>query len=336
MTAKGEARAAVNLLGYEAGSGEAGMDHDALCSAQAAELLQMGYLGQEVAMYGTSVCRGGEIYYYITAREDKMRRFLRECYLRDAYPTPQKYYVKRYDGFYQDKEAASRAFRLEIARQLRGSYSAAYHAAIADLTRDPGDNQAYPLLREMAEDLRNGFDSSRLDLFADLLDMVLMGRHLTPEGHSLLRQWTEKEKEKICTEPVLSGTYRRTYAGFAYQKPDGSVRFYCDALPCMAREKQVLFVNRGYIVTPILTEAYYADSFKSLERSNEAFRDALRFYLDENYIRLMHLLKALPPGVDPERYLRCMEQLRRDGQKEEVLAFQYYGYLWNVLRPQGV
>lgn len=119
----------------------------------------------------------------------------------------------------------------------------------------------------------------------------------------------------MAIEPIASGQYKRTYAGFAYEKPNGQIGYFCDAFAYMATEKQADFISRGYVVTPILTTSYYADSFKKLEHSREKFKTDLEHYLGETYISLMKLIKTLDSCVDKDLYREYYEKLKASGSK---------------------
>ena len=95
-------------------------------------------------------------------------------------------------------------------------------------------------------------------------------------------------------------------------------------------EKQIMFMTKGYIVTPILTITYYADSFNNLMNSRDLFKAELEKYVGEMYINLMKLFRQLPSGVDNDLYLSYQEKIKETGSKAAQEAFLYYGYLWNV------
>ena len=318
------------ILNYDLNPDESITDHDAVCIAQAGKLLQIGYLEYETAVYGTAYFQNDDIHYFISAREETMDRFLRQSYQQNITPTPVKYYFKRYDLVNDSEEAIKRRFRYEVAHRLQAAYPRVFFEALQALTAQPSPGSAYTLLLEMTEQLDSCFDLQQLQLFGQLLEMLLRGRLLTLEGYQLLSRWLDNEYEKIAVEPAASGDYRRTYSGFAYQKPNGQTAYFCDAFPYMASEKHMLFINKGYIVTPILTRTTYADSFQSLEPSREAFKKDLTFYLGGPYLRLMRLLRQLPPSVDTARYWAYQEALESAGSKPALDAFRYYGYLWNV------
>ena len=85
----------IQVIDYDLGPEEGIADHDQVCVSQANKLLQIGY---ETAVYGSAYCsRDGEINYYISAKEDTMDKFLCNCYQQNIYPTPAKYFFKRYD-----------------------------------------------------------------------------------------------------------------------------------------------------------------------------------------------------------------------------------------------
>ena len=319
-----------DIKAYDLNPDESITDHDAVCIAQAGKLLQIGYLEYETAAYGAAYYDNADIQYFISSREDTMDRFLHQSLLAGIFATPVKYYVKRYDLVNDTAEAIKQRFRLEVARKLQAAYPPVFFTAMRALTSPASSNAAYPVLKEFSDQLDSCFDLNHLQLFGNLLEMLLRGRHLSLEGYQLLHQWLDKEYEKIAVEPAASGDYRRTYSGFAYQKPNGQVSYFCDAFPYMAAEKQVMFLAKGWLVTPILTITYYAGSFQSLEHSRDAFKADLEHYLGQLYHKLMGLLRTLPASVDQASYGHYLAQLVETGSRQAVDALRYYGHLWHI------
>lgn len=320
----------VAVADYDLGP-EAGInDHDQMAISQANKLLQIGYLEYETEVYGSAYYKNGEINYYISAKDETMDKFLRNCYQQNIYPAPAKYFSKRYDLINDTEEEIKTRFRLSVAYKLKEAYPPVFFEALTALTAEDCKNGAFALMNELCEQLDSCFDMHQLNLFGDLTEMLFRGRLLTKESYILLNQWLAKEFEKISVEPIASGDYRRTYAGFAYQKPDGTIKYFIDAFPYMAMEKQIMFLTKGYVVTPILRITYYADSFNNLMNSREKFKVELEKYVGEMYIKLMQLFRQLPAGVDNDLYHSFMEKIKATGSKAAEEAFLYYGYLWNV------
>lgn len=320
----------IAIINYDLGPDDGIIDHDAVCVAQASKLLQIGYLEYETAVYGSAYSKDGEIHYYISAKEDTMEKFQKNCYQSGIYPTPAKYFCKRYDLINDTEEEIKLRFRLDTARSLRDSYPRLFFEAVNALTAPISSNAAFPIVKALTEQLDSCFDLNQLAIFGELLEMLSRGRLLTPESTLLFQQWLDKEYEKISIEPIASGDYRRTYSGFAYQKPDGTVKYLIDAFPYMAKEKHTAFLAKGYIVTPILTITYYADSFNNLFDSKDAFQKELAQYLGPMYLQLMTLLRQLPAGVDETLYHTYLDKIAACESKLALESFLYYGHLWNV------
>lgn len=315
---------------YDLGPDEGITDHDEMCISQASKLLQIGYLEFETAGYATAYKKDNEIYYYVSDGETTMHKFLLKCHEANIYPTPVKYYCKRYDLLEDTEDDIKRKFRVETAFKLKEAYPRVYFEALEKLTAHFNDNQAFYLLKEMSEQLDGCFDINKLKLFGSLLEMMLKGRLLNEPGYILLNEWLQNEYEKMAIEPIASGQYKRTYAGFAYEKPNGQIGYFCDAFAYMATEKQADFISRGYVVTPILQKSYYADAFQGLTESRAQFKAELEHYLGDNYIRLMKLIKSLDPCVDTALYCEYYEKVKETGSKQALAAITYYGNLWNI------
>ena len=305
-------------------------DHDTVITLQAQKLMEIGYLEYEAAGYGTAYYKDNDIHYYICEKERTMDKFMEQCLKENIYPVPVKYYYKRYDLLKDTEEMVKIRFRYEIARKMQAVYPKILFDALGNLTESISHNGAYVLLKEMSEQLENCFDMNQLKLFGNLLEMMLQSRQLSYEGYLLLKQWLDKECEKIAVEPMASGVYRKTFSGFAYQEPGKEIRYYYDAYPYMTKEKQIKYINRGYLVTPYLTNTYYGSSFYELEQKKKSFESDLRKYLDFRYIKLMELMRNLPATVNMEKYQVYKEQIAMVGSKQADEVFRYYGILWNV------
>lgn len=323
----------ITIIDYDLGAEEGIIDHDQVCVAQATKLLQIGYLEYETALYGSAYCSNdGEIYYYISAKESTMEKFLHYCYQNNIYPTPAQYFCKRYDLVSETEESIKARFRLKTAFDLRKTYPPLLFEALTMLTKNDCANSAFPIMKELSQQLESCFDLNQLSLFGNLTEMLFQGRLLSKESYLLLNQWLTKEQEKIAAEPIASGDYCRTYSGFAYQKADGKIRYFIDAFPYMAREKQTAYIAQGYLVTPLLTITYYADNFNNLQKTARAtFQSEIEKYLNEMYLKLMTALRNLPAAVDARLYLTYFEQIKAAGNKKALEAYCYYGHLWNAL-----
>ena len=293
--------------------------------------MEIGYLEYETACYGTAYYKNGDINYYICEKEEMMDKFMVKCLNENIIPTPVKYYYKRYDLLKQSVEYINTIFRYEVARKLQSAYPQIFFDAVLTLTEPLSSNEAYPILDEIAGQLESCFDMNQLQLFDGLLEMLLRARQISYEGYLLLNQWLKKEYEKVAVEPIASGVYRKTYSGFAYKKLGEEIKYYCDAYPYIAKEKQEKYLRAGHIVTPILTATQYGSSFKELDKSKLIFENDLRRYLGSTYIALMELLRTLPAAVDAEKYHTFMERIQETGSRQAIEAFRFYGVLWNIV-----
>ena len=316
---------------YDMTPSEGVVDHDAICIDQAGKLMRIGYLEYEIAVYATAVYQNGDIYYYMSANESSAQEFVRQCYLKNLYPTPIRYYYKRYDLLHDTKEEIKQIFRLEIAKKLQTFYPPEYFAAINELTKPIVSDIALPLIKELSLQLENSFDLNHLKIFENLLEIMLPSRLISVAGYQLMKQWLDKEYEKLSIEPVKAGVYERTYAGFAYLNADGTMKYFIDAFTYMTHEKQSVFLSQGKIVTPILTRTYSAKSFEHMENIRDKFKSDIGKYLTKEYIRLMQLLRTLPSVVDKDIFETYHMNLKSMKANQAVEALNYYGYLWNVL-----
>lgn len=305
-------------------------DHDSACAIQASRLLEAGCLEYEIAAYATAVYVDGEICYYISAREDNITKFVRDCYLRGLYPTPVKYYCKRYDLMEIDEDKIRAEFRHELALKLKNAYPREFFESLYEITNRPSVNNAMPLLQKLMRQLDCCFDPRHLKIFESLLDMLLSARHISLEGYNIAKQWVDHEYDRLAIEPMKAGKFQKNYAGFAYIKTNNEIKYFIDAFGYMAKEKQAEFIKRGYLVSPILEYVQFADSFSESQGLRDKAKREAEYYLDMNYMHIMKLIRQLPVTVDKELFDKLMEDMKTKGYTLAVDTLKYYGYLWNI------
>lgn len=307
------------------------LDHDVVCTIQAGQLLAMNCLEYEVAAYAVSYYESNEIYYYISSKEKSMQDFIQSALNCNRYCTPLRYFFKRYDVMDTTESDVQKDFRKEIAKRLFHEYPEIYFEAINNLTAFPSDNSAFPMLNSFMDQLENIFDQNYLCIFEDLISFLLNSRFISREAYILLLERINREKAKSTQESVISSNYKRNYAGFAYKKFDGDIKYFVDAVYYLAVEKRNKFIEKGYLVSPILSKTYYADSFNTLEQSKGEFRSTLLNYIDSNFFSILEYLHALPPSVDKQTFSHYYDKVADTGSKYAIDAMKYYGHLWNVL-----
>ena len=151
-------------------------DHDQMAISQASKLLQIGYLEYETEVYASAYYKNGEINYYISAKDETMDKFLRNCYQENIYPVPAKYFSKRYDLVNDTEEEIKTRFRLSIAQKMKASYPPVFFGALNELTAPDSRNGAFALMNELCEQLDSCFDMHQLNLFEDLVEMLFRGK----------------------------------------------------------------------------------------------------------------------------------------------------------------
>ena len=306
------------------------LDHDAVCMSQANQLLTMGCLEHEVAVYGCACLQDGQMMYYLSQREESMRRFRLDACLHNRYVTPSHYFCQRYDLLTESEAEIDRAFRLMVAQKLHQRYPRILLEAVASLNETPCANDGFPLLQDMCAALANGFDPNALCLFADLLDLLLQGRRINREAYVLMQQWLQAEQAKMAVETIARGAYQRTFSGFAYERSDGTVGYFADALRYLAEERRSALLGEGRTVTPILTITYTFDAFTSPRENKQQFLTEAAAYLNADYLALMRRFRQLPPSIDACRYQTLAADIAACGQRAAVDAFRAYGCLCGV------
>ena len=153
---------------YNLGAEEA-IDHDAQITEQAGKLMKIGYLEYEVAGYATAVYRNGDVYYYISAKEESASNFVHQCYQLRQYPTPIQYFYRRYDLLHMTEEEAKDDFRHEVLLNMQEMYPKILFEAIEKLTAPLSNDSGLGIAKELAAQLENSFDLNQLQIYENLL-----------------------------------------------------------------------------------------------------------------------------------------------------------------------
>lgn len=300
-------------------------DHDELCAIQAGQLLNMGCLEYETSAYACAFFKNQKVYYYISGHDESIRSFCQEMCLQGIYHTPIRYFGERFDLLDLTKEETDRKFRLETAYKIKKDYPQQLFQAVYELTMQPSLNKGYEVLQAAAERLENCFDPHQIDLFENLLLMLLKGRLINIQSYRIMLEWVKKEYRKMAIEPLKNGLYQRQYAGFVYEDKLGRRGHFADATLYNAEKKQEFYKNKGYLVTPILKITYYADSYINPLENRTVFLSELDKYLNDDYLRFMRIFAQMGSTINTALYNEWAEKIALSGVKEAMEAFRTFG-----------
>lgn len=318
------------ILDYNLDVDETIDNHDLACADQAGRLLKIGYLEYETAVYSIAYRKDHEIYIYMSDHVENIEQRHTNLLYENIFTSPIRYFFKRYDLIEETEEEVKHRFRIEVAKTMVTDYSDIFFDALEELTIQNSNNTAYPLLQDLSIQLNCCFDINELKLFENLLEMMLHARQISAEGYQLLQQWLHKEYERITYESTDYGNYRRQYYGFAYQKVDGKINYFIDAVKYKVSSKQAEMIREGIIVSPILSNLYQRESYHDLYNCRKLFEQLLMQYTGERYIHFMKTLSNLPATVDENLYKKYLQLLERNKNKQTMNDYFYFGNLWNV------
>lgn len=239
------------------------LDHDSIIRIQAHNLMTAGYLEYEAAAYGVAYLEKNNVSYYICESEIVMDKFLKQCLENGVFTTPVKYYYRRYDLLTESPEQINNKFRYYIAKKLQNEFPKNFFDAVQDLTVNKVENRAFPFMKELTFQLDSCFNIYQLEIFNGLLEFLVKARQLSIEGYQILKEWLIREYDKFIDD-IKVGRYKKQYSGFAYEDQNGNLKYFCDAYPYMAKEKQVKLLSKGLIVTPILSKNIIKQLIKDL------------------------------------------------------------------------
>lgn len=242
-----------------------------------------------------------------------------------AYHTPIRYFGERFDLLDLTKEETDRKFRLETAYKMKKDYPQQLFQAVYELTIQPSLNKGYEVLQAAAERLENCFDPHQIDLFENLLLMLLKGRLINIQSYRIMLEWVKKEYRKMAIEPLKNGCYSGSML-------DLSMRISWaeeDILPMrrfiMQRKNRNFIKTRDIWLRPFLKITYYADSYINPLENRTVFLSELDKYLNDDYLRFMRIFAQMGSTINAGLYNEWAEKIALSGVKEAMEAFRTFG-----------
>lgn len=303
---------------------------DLVCAMAVGKMTEMGCFEEEFITYGCAYLQEEHIKYLVTGKSQSMEDFIVECALKDIYPTPIKERLDRSLVPTDGREELKQHFKLEMVRDLRRIYNRAFFDAMGVIAVTPANNNAYPLLLEMQDRLEGTYDETLLRLYEDLSRLALRRKVLLKDSYRTIDSWLNEVRRQMADDSVVKEQYSRNFAGYAYETPDGRLKYYVNAQSQVAQEQQRHEIARGSLVTPVLSKTYWFKSESQLMSKRQEFERLLKSAVNEQYMDTLKTINNLPTELEPEIYREQLKMVRDSCSPEAVEAFQSYGRQWGV------
>ena len=275
---------------------------DLVCAMAVGEMSQMGCFEEEFITYGCAFWQEGHIKYLVTGKSESMEDFLVECALKDWYPTPVSVRLDRSMVAAGEREEIRQNFKLDMVRQLRRLYNQPFFTAMAHIAQAPANDQAYPLLMTMQEELEGHFDDTELRLYEELARLALKRKVLSRESFLQIVDWLADTRSQMADDAVVKEQNSRTFAGFASQQPDGRLKYYVNAQPQTVQERQREEEAKGFLVTPVLQKTYWFKSENMLMAKRQEFETLLKGCVNDAYMTRLRTIHQLPTELNAALY----------------------------------
>ena len=303
---------------------------DMVCAMAVGEMSKMGCFEEEFITYGCAFWQEGRIKYLVTGKGESMEDFLVECALKDWYPTPVQVRLDRSLVAAGEREEIRQNYKLDMVRDLRRMYDRAFFDAMAAIAQVPANDNAYPLLMEMQEELDGRFDDTALRLYEDLTRLALKRKVLSREAYLEIAAWLADTRSQMADDAVVKEQNSRTFAGFASLQPDGRLKYYVNAQPQTVQERQREEAAKGLLVTPVLQKTYWFKTENMLMAKRQEFEALLKSCINESYMSRLQAIHKLPTELAADVYQDALQRLQAVSTPEAVEAFKTYGRLWGV------
>ena len=303
---------------------------DMVCTMAVGEMSKMGCFEEEFITYGCAFWQEGRIKYLVTGKGESMEDFLVECALKDWYPTPVHVRLDRSLVAAGEREEIRQNYKLETVRDLRRMYDRAFFDAMAEIAQAPANDNAYPLLMEIQEELDGRFDDTELRLYEDLARLALRRKVLRRGSYLEIAAWLADTRSQMADDAVVKEQNSRTFAGFASLQPDGRLKYYVNAQPQTVQERQREEAAKGQLVTPVLQKTYWFKTENLLVAKRQEFEALLKSRVNETYMARLQTIHQLPTDLAPDVYQKALAHLQEVSTPEAVEAFRSYGRLWGA------
>ncbi|WP_434512195.1 hypothetical protein [Desulfitobacterium sp. AusDCA] len=304
---------------------------DAQCAIIFGQLSELGCFEEEFTCFGTTYLERGIHKYFVSSEAENVYSFIKNSYIQGIYPTPVTKYHKRCQVPSGKRDDFRQEFKLQLAQQMRKMYSLTYFEVLDRLARQPANNNAYPLLSKIQEQLEGCFDNDALQLFEGLIQMAFEAKVLDLRNYSLLQNWLRNEHKQMEDDLVIHDVFERTFYGFAYQKEDGQIKYYYNALPLLTYEWRNNLICNNIFPASIFKKRYCFRRMMDFDQIKQTFQDELVERFDTDYFVLVKHIKAFPSMIKRVDFNREFKRIEEEGTREEIQALTYYGNLWNVI-----
>ncbi|MDO4281481.1 MAG: hypothetical protein Q4C56_07615 [Peptococcaceae bacterium] len=224
-------------------------------------------------------------------------------------------------------------FELKLCHSniLRETYSDAYFETIHALAALEADRQAEDILRQWQEEIDGYYDEDAVRLFEGALNLAYIGRHVHQETYLALCTWIQQYRKQIVGKLEMKDNFQRTFYGIAFEKPDQSLGFACNANEKAIFDRAKALDAQGTLHTPIFSKDYWYHRSNELKDVRAAFEKNLRELMDANYFERLKKLQHLSNSAHRDTCQAIVDRAQEKLSEKEMEGVRYWVNRWQYL-----
>lgn len=306
-------------------------ERDIECGYNFNRLLELGCFDKEFVAAGYCFFDEGEICYRVGENMLNIWQEYKRDLLRGAYPTEIRKIVKRTMVPSGQENTIKQKVKIDLAMELRNIYSREFFQIINETGSVQNINTAYPLLKEMQEEIDGHFSDSELQMFAGFCEQALISKTLEYNQYFSFKQWLKKTRKQMADDVQAADNMKRVFSGFAYFRNQDELRYYADAEQQSVHEKAQAYQKQGFIVTPIYTKVYWFKNISEISTVRKKFQAELKDIMTCRIIKTAQSLQMFHNPYVCAKYKAASEQIKQRCTEKASETFEIYGRAWHCL-----
>lgn len=306
-----------------------GISRDEYCAQRIGFIAEMGCMEEEIIVFGCCYLEQGKVKYRVSDNKDEIYQFLLNASNLGVFPTPVHELTVRQLIPTDGKDEVLYQVKRKLAQKLKTLYPAEYFAQMKMFVEQEPNNEAWPLLEQLREDMEGLFEADELHLYEMLVRQCCQKKLLDDKHKQQAWDWLEKNRNQMEDDIVVKEKNERTFYGILYLKTDGSYGSKINLELERVLQEKIALEHDGVLVSPVLRKTFWYRESQELSGLRGKFTDWLKALAGERLKVLLEQLQAFAPAVDAVAYQQMMEQAAQLPQESQY-AMQWYSKVWNV------
>ena len=312
-----------------------GDDHDSDAARTAGQLVSLGFLGEEIALYGVSWCASdGVPHASVSTSELRMMDFIERAKKENLLISSPEYRSIRFENIPSGwREHYERQLSESFAVDLKKSYPQEFFDGLRRLRGmlelNPAASTALDGFRE---ELRDRFDPGGIQLFEQLLDDAAECGALSDAEVLLHRKWLLREKRKISETRRGMVESPFNLAGFVYWRA-GVARAVVNSNRWELALRKRMTISQGFATSPIVKRVVEGPrDFTAKRQVRKSFESSLLSLSSSRLMPFMVAVHSREASTETRiAFDETLKKLKEAGLSKAAESFIYYGFKWHVL-----